>query len=128
VIASSSIGVINPNCSRTELAECCSVSSLEIQALGAAIVGGNIGGNKETISNGKTGILINSENDLAGTLIKLLSHPDLSRQMGKNGIQWVRDNFSRDLTVQRWSSLLEAVIRTKNLVPQISRGSGRLGR
>ena len=117
VIASSSIGVINPNCSRTELAECCSVSSLEIQALGAAIVGGNIGGNKETINNGKTGILINSENDLAGTLIKLLSHPDLSIQMGKNGIQWVRDNFSRDLTVQRWSSLLEAVIRNEKPCP-----------
>jgi glycosyltransferase involved in cell wall biosynthesis len=117
VIASSSIGVINPNCSRTELAECCSVSSLEIQALGAAIVGGNIGGNKETVKNGKTGILINSEKELASTLIKLLSNPELSRKMGENGVEWVRDNFSRDLTVQRWSSLLEAVIRNEKPCP-----------
>lgn len=117
VIASSSIGVINPNCSRTELAECCSISSLEIQALGAAIVGGNIGGNKETVKNGRTGILINSEKELASALIKLLSNPDLSREMGKNGIKWVRDNFSRHLTVQRWSSLLEAVIRNEKPCP-----------
>ena len=117
VIASSNIGIINPNCSRSELAECCSISSLEIQALGTAIVGGNIGGNKETIKNGETGILINSEKELANTLIKLLSSPELSRRMGKNGIKWVRDNFSRELTVQRWTALLESVIKDEKKHP-----------
>jgi glycosyltransferase involved in cell wall biosynthesis len=109
VIASSSVGVVNPNCSTSYETFC--VSAVEIQAAGAAVVGGNIGGLKETVCNRKTGILINSEQELDRVLIKLLTNPKIVELMGINGQQWVQEKFNRDIIIERWDELLKAVVR-----------------
>ena len=115
IIASSSIGVVNPNCSTSYETFC--VSAVEVQAGGAAAVGGNIGGLKETVCHQKTGILINSEQQLDRVLIELLANPEKARLMGIKGQQWVRETFSRDIIMERWDDLLKAVIRGDKPMP-----------
>jgi glycosyltransferase involved in cell wall biosynthesis len=115
VIASSSIGVVNPNCSGSLETFC--TSAIEVQAGGAAVVGANRGGLRETVRNRETGILINSEKQLADAIIKLLANPEQTRQMGEEGERWAKETFNRDRIMDRWCSLLEAVVRDEKPYP-----------
>ena len=115
VIASSSIGVVNPNCSGSLETFC--TSAIEVQAGGAAVVGANRGGLRETVRNHETGILINSEKQLADAIIKLLANPEQTRQMGEEGERWAKETFNRDRIMDRWCSLLEAVVRDEKPYP-----------
>lgn len=109
VVTSCSVGVVNPSCRRGGSFETFCLSAVEVQAGGAAVVGGNRGGLRESVKNGETGVLINSEEELANVLIELLSEPHRTASMGVNGAKWVRESFAWDMIVERWCTLLQDV-------------------
>lgn len=108
VIASSSIGICNPNCQGSLETFC--VSAVEIQAGKTVVIGANRGGLKETVKNGKTGILINSENKLSSVIIDLLKNQNKIELIRTNTKNFVWEKFRREIIVNDWLSLLKRVI------------------
>jgi trehalose synthase len=60
---------------------------------GRPVVAGNVGGIPLQIVNGKTGFLVNTNEECAEKLLFLLRHPEEADKMGARGVECVRDNF-----------------------------------
>ncbi len=101
------IGVVNPN-SISSLETFC-VGAVEMQACGAAVVGGRGGGLLETVRHRKTGILVRGHRQLEGALIELLEDPSRARAMGQRGIRFVTSRFAPGAVGDRWVRLLQDV-------------------
>jgi glycosyltransferase involved in cell wall biosynthesis len=110
VMQSSLVGVVNPNTQKGALETFC-VTAVEMQATETAVVGGRRRGLRETIQNGKTGILIDTSDQLASTLSRLLNQPTKARRMGKRGRKWVSHTFDLSRVVEHWTDLLEATVQ-----------------
>ena len=69
---------------------------LEANAVGKPVVGGRSGGAVEAIADGTSGFLVNPDDpeELAATLVRLLSDRDLRERIGAAGARRVRDEFS----------------------------------
>jgi glycosyltransferase involved in cell wall biosynthesis len=69
---------------------------LEAMAMGKAIVASDIGGHRELIRDGYTGLLFPADNvsALAETLKRLLDETDLREALGRQGAKWVREERS----------------------------------
>jgi glycosyltransferase involved in cell wall biosynthesis len=74
---------------------------LEAAACGRAIVASDVPGCREIVKNGENGILVPARDPLtlATALKKLISSPDLRRQMGLNGREMVVEAFSEEAVV-----------------------------
>ncbi|HYX07312.1 MAG TPA: glycosyltransferase family 4 protein, partial [Bacteroidales bacterium] len=59
----------------------------EFQSVGTPVIAYKKGGVLDSISDNKSGFLIKNRNELANKLIYLLNNEDVSRRMGKNGIE-----------------------------------------
>ena len=57
------------------------------------LIGGNCGGIRHQISEGKNGFLVNSPSDCAKRIVTLLNHPSLAERMGKAGKESVRNRY-----------------------------------
>jgi glycosyltransferase involved in cell wall biosynthesis len=75
---------------------------LEAAACGRAIVASDVPGCREIVKNGENGILVPARDPLtlAKALKKLISSPDLRRQMGLNGRHMVVEAFSEEAVVK----------------------------
>ncbi|MDR3253463.1 MAG: glycosyltransferase [Endomicrobium sp.] len=71
---------------------------IEAQALEKPVIVTNIGGNSESFINGTTGIMVEPSNSLqtAEAIKKFVDIPDLSKQMGIAGRQFVEKKFTVD--------------------------------
>ena len=76
---------------------------LEAQASSKPVVAFDVGGVKETIRNGETGILVKrgSSDELADALLKLLGNRDLRESMGISGRRFVTENYTWDICAQK---------------------------
>lgn len=108
VLADASITVVNPT--QTGSVETFCVSAVEAQASQCAVLGANRGGLRETVLNGRTGCLVNSERELAPSLVRLLKDPERTTSLGRNGRKWVVGKFHVQEAVGQWLRLLEAVM------------------
>jgi len=106
ILLRSSVGVVNPNYRDSTETFC--VSAAEIQAAGVAVVGGNAGGLRETVVQGRTGMLVRSEPELEKALIRLLDDPLKAIAMGKEGAAWARTAFDRSHIALQWQNALSA--------------------
>lgn len=87
------------------------VSILESSACEVPVVASNIGGLREVVVNNKTGFLVN-RNDKEKTyncLKELIQSPELRSTLGKNGREFVRENYN-------WNSSLDNMIKIYNSV------------
>lgn len=77
-------------------AEGFSNSILEYMAAGLPVVATDVGGAREVVSEGETGYLVTSGDDVAmgEHIISLLREPDRARLMGERGRQIVAEKFS----------------------------------
>ena len=57
------------------------------------VIGGNVGGIKIQIENGKNGFLVSNPKETAQRIVQLIKNPDLSFRLGKNAQQTVREKF-----------------------------------
>jgi glycosyltransferase involved in cell wall biosynthesis len=97
------------------LRESFGVSVLESQACGKAVVVSNIGGLPEVVNNGKSGFIVNSENEIetAHAIDLLLQNVELRREMGINARKWVEDNFSQKIVANKMISIYNSVMIEK---------------
>lgn len=76
---------------------------MEAMALGLPVVGTNIGGTTEQVSDGETGFLVPPADPeaMAAAIAKLAADPGLRQRMGSNGRQRVAEKFNiRDMTTR----------------------------
>jgi len=60
---------------------------------GTPVIGGNAGGIPTQITDGENGFLVNSVDEAADRMVKLLKDDDLCREMGKKARESVKENF-----------------------------------
>lgn len=91
-------------------------SLLEFMALGKPVIASNNNGNKELILHGKTGLILNSNDDkeLADKLMNMLSDEKRSREMGANGEERVKNVFAIDRMVLEFKEVYKNVLDKYN--------------
>ncbi len=80
----------------TSLTEAASMTILEAMRAGRPVVATDVGGNRELVAAGATGLLVPAGDSraVAGALRHLLTHPDEAARMGQAGRQDVAARFS----------------------------------
>ncbi len=78
---------------------------MEAMAMGKVLVASDVGGHKELIKDGQTGILFKAgdEDALASTLLDLLTNQNKRELLQRQGLEWVREyqTWERTTTVYR---------------------------
>jgi glycosyltransferase involved in cell wall biosynthesis len=67
---------------------------LEAMASGKPVIAVNEGGPRSTIVNGKTGFLINSEDEMANKMRFFADNPQAAKELGKAGIERIKKYYS----------------------------------
>jgi len=82
---------------------------LEAGASGKPVIGGKSGGIPDAIINGETGLLVDplDISQIAGTLIKLLTNPELAQKLGKKG----RARVEEELSWEKMAEKIREIIR-----------------
>lgn len=93
----------------TSEAEGCSNSLLEAMAQGKPVVATDVGGNRELIEHGKTGLLVpfGDSEAIAEAVLSLINNPDLAAAMGQKAKADVYSRFSVAHMVEQYESLYE---------------------
>ena len=88
---------------------------LEAMAMEKAVIGSDVGGIRELIQDGVTGLLHRSGDvgDLAATIERLADDPDLRRTLGRQAREWVAGRRDWKQIVPRYVSVYEAVLGRK---------------
>jgi glycosyltransferase involved in cell wall biosynthesis len=85
---------------------------VEAQAMGKPVIGTNVGGIPETFNTGYTGYLIPKEDstELTRALDILLGDEEKRKQMGKAGIDFVKDKFSVEKMINSIAKICEEIV------------------
>ncbi len=75
---------------------------------GAAVIGGNVGGIRHQIEDGVNGFLVDSVEEAADRIVRILKDPDLGRQLGQRGRETVRERFLMTRLMENWLDLTGA--------------------
>ena len=114
MLQNADVGVVNPS----GLTEVCPASALEIQACGTPVVSIAKWGMLDTVVHRKTGFLGRNDKDLVTNILYLLNNPSLAEQLGENGIQFVKENFSPQEITKQWLDLFIDICNDKPPQPQ----------
>jgi phosphatidylinositol alpha-1,6-mannosyltransferase len=81
---------------------------LEASACGLAVIGGKSGGAPDAVLEGETGFAVDgtSADSVAQAAVALLDNPELARQMGVRGRQWIIDEWRWEIWAQKFAQLL----------------------
>jgi glycosyltransferase involved in cell wall biosynthesis len=95
--------------------EGCSNATLEAMALGKPVVITDVGGNRELVEHGETGLLVTIRNpeDLADGVLACLRQPDWAQKMGQRAREMVQTRFSLDRMVHDYEQLYEQAMQSK---------------
>jgi glycosyltransferase involved in cell wall biosynthesis len=95
--------------------EGCSNSILEAMALSKPVVATDIGGNRELVEPGKTGLLIKTGDHaaMAEAILSLINDPELTRRLAENGHAMVMDRFASRKMVQAYQDLWSGLLRDR---------------
>lgn len=93
-------------------AEACPMAVLEASASGLPVVATDVGGTRELVDHGRTGLLMGSRapSQIAGHVIQLLENPEQARQMGWNGAKKMLQRFSLEQCVERHVRIYSAAL------------------
>ena len=93
----------------TSETEGCSNFLLEAMALGKPVVATDVGGNRELIDDGKTGLLVPREDPkaLATAIFRLLREPATAQAIGQRAKEKINTQFSLEKMVHEYQSLYE---------------------
>ena len=89
-------------------------SLLEAAACGRAVVTTNVPGCRDAIINGKTGILVKSQNayELTNGIKKLLRDPKLLNSMGIEGRKMAENKFNINEVVKKHLEIYKTLLST----------------
>ena len=97
------VGIMNPS----GATETFGLSAVEMERVGVPVISRKRYGLLDTIADGKTGILINSERELEDAIILLLEDKESNRIYGNNARTYVKEKFDRCEIVNEWEKLFE---------------------
>lgn len=88
---------------------------LEAMAMGKALVASDVGGHRELVRDGETGLLhrAGSDADLALALARLLTRPTERERLGHQGRDWVRSERTWNQNAERYRSLYASLAGTE---------------
>jgi trehalose synthase len=75
---------------------------------GTPVIGGNVGGIKYQIQDGKNGFLVSSVKEAAERIVRLVKDKELKRTMGERARETVRKNFLLSSAVERYIDLFNS--------------------
>jgi glycosyltransferase involved in cell wall biosynthesis len=86
---------------------------LEAYACGKPIVASRVGGLKDLVIDGETGLLFELGNvkQLARSIFNLLNSNDVAKEMGLKGKNFVRENFTIEKVVERLEKVYDEVVK-----------------
>jgi glycosyltransferase involved in cell wall biosynthesis len=88
------------------LNESCSVSILEAMISGKPVIAADAGGNREIVSDGQTGLLVNpSVDELFQAMLTLGKDRELSARLGCSARCFTRTNYNWDVIAKRYYDL-----------------------
>ena len=99
------------------------ITPLESMACGTPVVGAGVGGIKHSVADGFTGALVppNDPAALAGALARLYRNPDLRRELGRNAIDRVHEQFTWGKVTASLAALYQDVLAgTVNRPPRVA--------
>jgi trehalose synthase len=76
---------------------------------GTPVIGGNVGGIRHQITDGKNGFLVNTVGEAAARILELLQSPKLRERMGAEGRESVRRQFLLSRLVEDWLDLIASL-------------------
>jgi len=82
---------------------------LEAMASHKPVIAVNDGGARETIENKKTGLLVNSIEEMGNAMREIAEHPALAKEMGKNGRERVEKYYSWKRFFLKYDKVLKEV-------------------
>lgn len=84
---------------------------LEASARAKPVIVGNDSGSIESVIDGKTGFLVDSESpeQIAQAILKILSDPGLAQTMGKNGKQMIVQRFTEEEMIENYYNLFKSL-------------------
>jgi glycosyltransferase involved in cell wall biosynthesis len=111
VIASCDVGTI-PSVPIGGVEEATSILMLEMMACGKLVVASAIGGLRETMQHGETGLLVEPGNPaaLAGGIISALSNSELRARIGANARQYVERHHSWEAIAAKVAKLYSQLL------------------
>ena len=78
---------------------------------GKPVIGGDTGGIRIQVLNYHTGFLVNTAEGAAHRIRYLLRNPELARQMGTKGREFVRENFLLTRHLREYLTLMNGLKR-----------------
>ncbi|MGB3398676.1 MAG: glycosyltransferase, partial [Candidatus Deferrimicrobiaceae bacterium] len=83
---------------------------------GTPVIGGNVGGIRYQIEDGKNGFLVSSVKEAADRIVRLVKDKKLNRSMGKRAKETVRKNYLLTRSVERYLDLFGSFKTSYTLV------------
>ena len=104
--------VVVPSVSIVGVEEATSIAALEGQACGRPVVASALGGLREIIEDGATGLLVpqGDEASLADAIARVLSDLNLAARLGRGGADYVRRERSHEAAARRYAAIYEQVL------------------
>jgi PEP-CTERM/exosortase A-associated glycosyltransferase len=89
---------------------------MEAMAMGKVLVASDVGGHKELITDGQTGVLFKAgdEQALATALQDLLTDKDKCHAIQQRGLAWVRENQTWERTTSVYRDIYESLIKPRS--------------
>jgi glycosyltransferase involved in cell wall biosynthesis len=101
-----------PSINKAGSTEALGVVLLEAMASGCPVIGSNVGGIPDIITDGENGFLVPEKNPelIADRIIQILSDPELQEKFRKNGLTRIRKSFSWDKIADDFSQIFDLVL------------------
>ncbi|MFH1502100.1 MAG: glycosyltransferase [Candidatus Eisenbacteria bacterium] len=105
---------VSVNCPRA--GEGLSGAVRESLAAGKPVVATDVGGNRELVRDGETGLLIPPDDPdaLAGAILRLIRDPAFARTLAERGSAFVRENLTVDRMVDETARLYEEILAERS--------------
>jgi glycosyltransferase involved in cell wall biosynthesis len=88
----------------------CALKVLQYMAAGLPVVASPAGVNKDVVTDGETGYLVETETQWSSRLEELIRDPGLRERLGRKGRQRVMDGYAEGLTAQKMLAELRSLV------------------